>query len=57
MNIINNNNNNVPIGEHYHVSWYTKQSSDIFNSHNKDYTYTGDEEETISTQWVEGTYS
>ena len=57
MNVINNNNNNIPIGEHYHVSWYTKQTSDIFNSHNKDYTYTGDEEETISTQWVEGTYS
>ena len=29
------NNNNVPIGECFHVSWYTKQSSDLFKSQNK----------------------
>ena len=24
MSIINNNNNNVPIDDRFHVSWYTK---------------------------------
>ena len=52
---MNNNNNNVPIGERFHMSWYTKQSSALFNGQNRESTYM-DEEETISTYWVEGTY-
>ena len=30
MRVINNNNN-VPIYKHFRVSWYTKQSSALFN--------------------------
>ena len=26
-----NNNNNVPIYEHFHISWYTKQLSNLFS--------------------------
>ena len=48
MSIINNNNNNVPIGERFRVSWYTKQSNDLFNGQSKESTYT-DGEETIAT--------
>ena len=55
MSTFNNNNNNVPIGKHFRVSWYTKQSSELFNGQNKESTYT-EEEETIFMQWVESTY-
>ena len=40
------NNTNVPIGECFRVSRYTKQSSNLFNGQNKESTYM-DEEETI----------
>ena len=32
------NNNNVPIGECFRVSWYTKETSDLFKSQNKEFT-------------------
>ena len=32
------NNNNVPIGEYFHVSWYTEHTSDLFKSKNKEST-------------------
>ena len=43
------NNNNVPIGECFRVSWYTKQTSDYSKARNKESTYT-DEQEMISMQ-------
>ena len=39
--------NSVPIYKYFHVSWYTKQSSDVFNGQQLS-TYT-DEVEPIST--------
>ena len=41
------NDNNVPIGECFRLSWYTKQTSDLFKSQNKESTYM-DEQETFS---------
>ena len=49
--IINSNNNNIPIDDNFHVSWYTEHSSDLFNG--QQWCWTTYEainaEETIST--------
>ena len=53
MSIINSNNNNVLIDECFRVSWYNKQSSDLFKTASNDTelrTYEAiNTEETIST--------